>query len=107
MEQLNRIAEQFLKDLAKGITAYSDEKVFVEPIAVGGYVALKQDAIPHYFAGFKPSGRPVFTYDLRLAKSFPATSVNLHETVGRLGMVGVSVKPHQTVWHEGRHISEQ
>jgi hypothetical protein len=109
MSDIHSIAERFLRDLARG-TAYSADPVPIEPLAVYSkgldIVALRREEKPQFFAGFKPSGRPVFTHDLRLAQSYSATSIKLHETVGRLAVIGTEVLPHATVWFDGKHITE-
>jgi hypothetical protein len=107
-DDVHKVASDFLKSLERG-TVYREERL--EPVSISmpigkDLVALKRKEAPHYFCGFKPSGRPVFTHDLRVAKSFEATSMSMATEVNRLRIIGVDVQPHPTVWFEGKHHSE-
>jgi len=108
-EDVHKVAADFLKALERG-TTYREERL--EPLSISvptettQFVALKRDETPHFFCGFKPSGRPVFTYDLRVAKSFEPQSMLMATHVDRLRTVGVEVEPHPTVWFEGKHRTE-
>lgn len=107
LEDVNKTAELFLRSLETGKPFYSAEPIKVESnIARGSKIALRQVANPPFFVGFKGSGRPIFTHELRLAQSFDETSMSLYDTVDRLKTIGVEVEPHNTVWHEGRHVNE-
>ena len=107
-DDVHKVASDFLKAMERG-TTYREERL--EPLSISmpvshDLVALKRKDAPHYFCGFKPSGRPVFTHDLRVAKSFEARSMTLATEVSRLRTIGVEVQPHPTVWFEGKHKSE-
>jgi hypothetical protein len=108
-EDVHKVAADFLKALERG-TTYREERL--EPLSISvpvettQFVALKRHETPHYFCGFKPSGRPVFTHDLRVAKSFDPQCMTLAMSVDRLRIVGVEVQPHPTVWYEGKHRTE-
>jgi hypothetical protein len=107
MSKINSIAAAFLKELEQGNSFYKEETVAVEAVATfTGLVALKRSALPQFFHGFKPSGRPLFTHALHLAKSFDSMHPSLDEHVERLKLVGEDVVPHPTVWIEGKHRSE-
>jgi hypothetical protein len=108
MSDINRVAAAFLRALHEG-SAYSDEPIVheVEPLAAQGLVALKRTAHPQYFYAFKPSGRPVFVHELRLAKSFETTSTDTWEHVERLHNLGEKVSPQLTVWKDGVHQYER
>jgi hypothetical protein len=107
MSEINKIASSFLKQLERGGRFYKEETITPEPIAAfTGLVALKRSVKPEFFHGFKPSGRPVFTHDLRLAKSFHTTRQELEDHINQLEAVGETVLPHPTVWFEGKHRDE-
>lgn len=107
MSEINRVAAAFLREIERGEVKYQEEKTQVEAVATfTGLVALRRPITPHYFYGFKPSGRPIFTHDLRLAKSFDAHHPALDHHVERLTMIGETVSPHPTVWKEGKHQNE-
>ena len=101
-DEVHHAAVQFLEQLRKGNPHYAEEKIEVAPLAITDLVVLKQTARPPYFYGFKPSGRPVFTHDLKIAKSFNSSCPTVGEHVERLGTIGIQVEPHLTVWREGR-----
>jgi hypothetical protein len=107
MSNINRIAEAFLREIEHGNAHYKEETIKPEPVsAFIGLVALRRAVKPEFFHGFKSSGRPVFTHDLRLAKSFHTTRAELEEHVNLLEAAGENVLPHPTVWYDGKHISE-
>jgi hypothetical protein len=106
MSDIHKIAADFLADLELGDSIYREEQIEVEPLATATIVelvALRRSAPPCYFYGFKSSGRPLFTHDLRLAKSFDAKNPELMHHVRRLELIGEAVVPHPTVWFEGKH----
>ena len=106
-DDIHTVAADFLKALERG-TTYREERLEPVPVAIPvcSHVALKREETPYFFAGFKPSGRPVFTHDLRLAKSFDPQSMTLAIHVNQLNGVGQEVEPHPTVWIDGRHFTE-
>ena len=107
MSEINKVAAAFLREIERGNTQYKEEKVEVEPLATfTGMVALRCPVKRQYFYGFKPSGRPIFTHDLRLAKSFDSNHPALDQHVERLSMIGENVLLHPTVWKEGKHHNE-
>jgi hypothetical protein len=107
MSEINRVAAAFLRQIERGNLAYKEEKVEVETVAeFTGLVALRCPIKKQFFYGFKPSGRPIFTHDIRLAKSFETNHPALTQHMERLEMVGETVAPHPTVWIEGKHRNE-
>jgi len=104
---VNRTAENFLRELEKGNGFYEEAKIEVVAVDMTGMVVLKQPGPPPFFCGFKPSGRPIFTHDLRLARSFTKHCEELYESAERLITLGIDVKPHLTMWHEGRNRNAQ
>jgi hypothetical protein len=106
MHDIHKIAADYLTKIKR--SSYQEEQLEVQPIAeFTGLVALRRSEKPEFFHGFKPSGRPVFTHELRLAKSFHSMQNSLSEHISRLTMIGETVSLHPTVWFEGRHKSEQ
>lgn len=107
MSEINRVAAAFLREIERGETQYKEEKTDVEtPVGFTGLVALRCVVTRKFFYGFKPSGRPVFTHDLRLAKAFESHHNSLVEHVERLELIGQEIALHPTVWVEGKHQSE-
>ena len=104
---IHKIAADFLKEVERGNAIYKEEQAKVEAMAsMTGLVALRRAANPPYFYGFKSSGRPVFTHDIRLAKSFSTSHPSLTQHIDHLATIGVEVSQHLTVWSEGKHHSE-
>ena len=104
---IHQIAANFLREIERGNAVYKEEQTNVEAVAsVTGLVALRRAVNPPYFYGFKPSGRPIFTHDIRLAKSFSTSHPSLAQHIDHLATIGVEVSQHLTVWSEGRHHSE-
>lgn len=106
MSDINRIAAAFLREIEGG-TKYVEEKITPEPIAAfTGLVALRCPVKKQFFAGFKASGRAIFTHEIRLAKSFHTTQSELEQHIDRLEAVGENVLPITTVWYEGKHKND-
>lgn len=104
---VHKVAADFLIELERGNSFYQEEQIEVEPLATfAGLVALRRPVKPHYFYGFKPSGRPIFTHDLRLAKSFETAHHTLTQHIEHLAVIGEKVEPHPTVWSEGKHYNQ-
>lgn len=103
-DDVHRTAEEFLKQLRTGNPHYAEERIEVTPLAITDLVLLKQKSTPPYFYGFKPSGRPIFTHDMKIAKAFTSTCPTVKEHIERLGQIGIAVEPHLTIWREGRDV---
>lgn len=101
-DDVHQTAAEFLKQLGKGNPHYAEEKVEVSPLAITDLVLLKQKSTPPYFYGFKPSGRPIFTHDMKIAKAFASSHPDVEANIKRLGQIGIAVEAHLTVWREGR-----
>lgn len=103
MHDLNAVASNFLKAYKEHRkSAYVEEKIEPEPIEITSLVILKQADNPPYFYGFKPSGRPIFTYDHKIAKVFNSGCPSVTEHIERLRMIGIEIEAHLTIWREGR-----
>ncbi len=104
LTDVHKIATAYLDNLERGETAYKEEKIEVESLAsLPALVTLKRSTNPPFFYGFKSSGRPIFTHDLRLAKSFEISHSSVEQHVKHLEGIGENVVLHPTVWLEGRH----
>ena len=103
-DDVHHAAVQFLQQLGKGNPHYAEEKIEVSPLAITDFVLLKQKATPPYFYGFKPSGRPIFTHDIKIAKAFNSSCPTVEEHIKRLGSYGIAVEAHLTIWREGREV---
>ena len=104
LEDVHQTAEKFLREYQRNMN-YKAEKLEVNQsleLPLPEFVVLKQTMTPPYFYGFKPSGRPVFTHDLRLAKSFKTDCITIGPHIDRLKSVGVKVEQHPTTWYEGK-----
>lgn len=114
MSDVHKIAADYLESLEKG-TFYRQERVYAVPVAVHAEIVsakkltfevLKRAEGAPYFVGLKGCGRPVFTHDIKLAKSFEASSYSMMWFVKKLSEHKIEVVPHPTKWHEGRNINE-
>jgi len=104
---VHEVAQDFLRELEMGNCFYQEEKAEVVDFNIMNLVVLKRSGAPPYFYGFKPSGRPVFTHDLRLAQTFVMNTPLLNENVEKLNVMGVKVEQRPTVWYEGKHVNER
>lgn len=105
LTDIHKIAADFLTKLER--SNYKEQQIETEVLAsVTGLVALKRPNNPPFFYGFKPSGRPIFTHDLRLAKSFESSRGEVSQHIEHLATVGENVVPHPTIWSEGKHYHE-
>jgi hypothetical protein len=103
-DDVHTAAAKFLAQLGKGNPHYAEEKIEVSALAITDLVLLKQKATPPYFYGFKPSGRPIFTHDMKIARAFNSSCPTIGEHIQKLGTIGIRVEPHLTVWREGRDV---
>ena len=70
MADVHELAADYLKQLKSGGDPfYKEEKIEVSAIEMSNLIVLRKETHPRYFSGFKPSGRPVFAHDVRLARS--------------------------------------
>jgi hypothetical protein len=107
LEDVHKTAAEYLSRIKSGGDPfYQEEKVEVVGLDMPSYVALRQAGSPPFFYGFKPNGRPVFTHDTRLAKSFKLGCLSMTAYVERLRMFGIEVNEYPTVWVEGKNINE-
>jgi hypothetical protein len=101
-DDIHAIAADFLQALKDGGSPFYQEEVLeVESLAVTNLVVLRMKAAPKYFYGFKASGAPVFTHDMKIAKTFVSSCPSLGQHADKLKDHGFEVEPHITVWREG------
>jgi len=101
-DDVHTVAAEFLAQLRAGNSHYAEEKIEVSALAITDLVLLKQKATPPYFYGFKASGRPIFTHDMKIAKAFNSSCPTIGEHIQKLETLGIEVERHLTVWKEGR-----
>jgi hypothetical protein len=100
--ELHQVAEDFLKKLKDGGDPfYKEERVETAALEMSNLAVLKRETHPQYFYGFKPSGRPVFSHDIRLARTFTTSCPTLGQHADRLKTIGIEVSPEPTIWREG------
>ena len=101
IQDVHQIAERFLRDIETGrVTFYAPEETETLVLAdshVARVVIARQEA-PHYLAGIKPSGRVIFTHDMRLAVSYDANSLKLAEVLDRLYQYDMKVETMPACW---------
>jgi hypothetical protein len=61
-------------------------------------VIIAREEHPHYLAGIKPSGRPVWTSCLRLAAAYDNPSAKVAEVLERLDIYGIPVDTMPACW---------
>jgi hypothetical protein len=99
---LHQVAEDFLKKLKDGGDPfYKEERVEAAALQMLNLAVLKRKTHPQYFYGFKPSGLPVFTHDVRLAHSFTTSCPTFAQHAEQLKTAGIEVSSEPTIWREG------
>jgi hypothetical protein len=98
---IHTLAESYLRDLEGGKTNfYQEEETPVLPLVdCGMRVVVVREEMPSYLAGIKPSGRPVFTHDMKLAASYDASSWKLDEVLERLKIYDLQVDTMPACWY--------
>ena len=99
---VHQIAADFLKEIQGGNSPfYCEEKIEVAALEMSTLVVLRKVEHPQYFYGFKLSGYPVFTHDVKLARTFESTCEALSQHSDKLKQIGFEVEPEPTIWREG------
>jgi hypothetical protein len=102
MSDVHALAADYLKQLKNGGDPfYKEEKIEVEALEMSNLIVLRRDQHPKYFYGFKSCGRPIFTHDTKLARTFESTCMTVKQHVHKLMQIGVNVQPEPTIWREG------
>ena len=101
IQDVHQIAEKYLRDIETGrVSFYAPEETETLVLAdshVARVVIARQEA-PHYLAGIKPSGRAIFTHDLKLAVSYDSHSLKLVEILDRLKQYDMKVDTMPACW---------
>lgn len=98
---IHSIAQRFLKDIESGKAPfYSGETPELLPSAQPAIerVVVAREEHPHYLAGIKPSGRPVWTHSMKFAMSYDATSERLAHVLNRLDHYQIEVDTMPACW---------
>ena len=102
-QDVHTIAERFLRDIERGRTSFyaasdnPDIRPFAE-IVNSDLVTVWRREAPHYLAGFKSKGMPVFTHDMRLAASFDSSSLKLVDALRALKFHRIPVETMPACW---------
>ena len=103
-EDIHTIAESFLRDLERGekATFYAspEENPHVTTLAdtITERVLVQREEAPPYLAGFKTSGRPVFTHDVKLAMSWETNSFKLVGVLRQMRDAAIPVETMPATW---------
>jgi len=99
---IHSIAERYLRDLASGKAPFyspSDETEICNLAdSIKEPVVVIRSQSPQYLVGFKPSGRPVYSHDLKLAHTFDSASSALSDALTKLKTYGESPEIMPAVW---------
>jgi hypothetical protein len=103
IEDNNTLAERFLRDWERGAATFyatPDENPNVTVLAdtLTERVVVQREKAPPYLAGFKTSGCPVFTHDLRLAMSWDSNSFKLVNVLKQLKDAKIPVETMPATW---------
>lgn len=99
-EDTNTVAERYWRDLERTFYATPEDNPNVTVLAdtLIERVVVQRKEAPPYLAGFKTSGRPVFTHDLRLAMSWGADSFKLVGVLKQLRDAQIPVETMPATW---------
>jgi hypothetical protein len=99
---IHTIAERYLQDLHSGKASFYAEAENNDVLPLGDSIAERvviMEADSHrYLVGIKPSGRPVFTHDLKLAASYDSASLALADILDRMGRYQIGVQTMPACW---------
>jgi hypothetical protein len=101
---VHTIAERFLKELKRGNTRASfyapadNPDITTLADSITDRVVVQREEAPQYFVGFKPSGRPVWSHDVRLAASYDSASLSLVRVLGTLKAYAMEVETMPATW---------
>jgi hypothetical protein len=100
---IHTIAERYLRELDKGNPHFyaPSDNADVLPLAevYTERVVVVREEMPQYLAGIKPSGRPVFTHEIRLAASYDSASLKLVDVLSRLKLYDMQVETMPATWY--------
>ena len=102
-EDIHTVAERYLRDLERGAATFyatpeDNPNVTVLADTLIERVVVQREEAPPYLAGFKTSGRPVFTHDLKLAMSWGADSFKLVGVLKQLRDAQIPVETMPATW---------
>lgn len=102
MKDIHTIAEGYLRDLERGHAHFyapaSTKTVVPLGESLTQRVVIMRETEPHYLVGIKPSGRPIFTHDMRLAASYDSASLKLVEVLAHFKKIDLYVETMPACW---------
>jgi hypothetical protein len=104
MSDIHQIAERFLRDpfyveTPKKFSFYMADtpELIATPQHITRVVIVREEA-PIYLAAIKPSGRPVWTHDMKYAASYDSNSERLEHVLDRMAQYQISVETMPACW---------
>jgi hypothetical protein len=102
VHDIHTIAEKYLRDLENGKASFYAPADNADVLPLGAVISdrvvVMREEAPHYLAGLKPSGRPVFTHDLKLAASYDSASLKLVDILMRMKVYQTEVQTMPACW---------
>jgi hypothetical protein len=97
---LNQIVKDVTEQMERhDATFYEEEKLEVVKLTdILDRVVIARHEAPHYLAGIKPSGRPVWTHSMRLAASYDTPSLKLGNVLERMEQYQIEVLSMPACW---------
>jgi len=101
---IHTLAERYLRDLERGAATFyatpeDNPNVTTLADSLTERVVVQREEAPPYLAGFKASGRPVFTHDLKLAMSWDTNSFKLVNALRQLKDASIVVETMPATWY--------
>jgi len=107
LNDVHTIAQRYLRDLKTGKASFyapaDNTPVTTLADRISDRVVVQRDETPQYFVGFKPSGRPVWSHDIKLATSYDSASLTLVDVLKRMELHSIVVETWPAVWFSNHH----
>lgn len=106
MKDIHTIAERYLQDIESGKSFYApadNVDILMLGDSLTERVIITREQSPPYLAGIKPSGRPIFTHDMKLAAAYDSASMKLVDILSRLKMYDMHVETMPACWFSNFH----
>jgi hypothetical protein len=103
VHDIHSLASKYLSDLERGNAKFyakpdEDDEALILADSLVDRVVIMREEVPHYLAGIKPSGRPVWTHDLRIAMSYNSGSAKLDNVLERFKLYDMPVMTMPACW---------
>jgi hypothetical protein len=102
MTDIHTLAEKYLRDVERGHAHFyappSNTEILTLADKFSSHVIVMRESAPQYLAGVTPTGRPVFTHDVKFASSYDSSSLKLIGVLRRLAHYEIEVETMPTCW---------